>query len=95
MAVALLGRGDQEGARCTFDLAFHDCEPYDNIFLLLLKSILVFECGNQDEAISRVECLAARANDNNDDEAIYLYIQACPWSYAHEKGKLQTCNTID
>lgn len=37
MAVALLGQGDREGAQCTFDLAFHDCELYEIRFLLLLK----------------------------------------------------------
>lgn len=45
-AVALLTQGDREGALRIFDLAFHDCEPHDNRFLLLLKSILVFESGN-------------------------------------------------
>ncbi|KAI6045482.1 hypothetical protein EDC04DRAFT_3137168 [Pisolithus marmoratus] len=73
MAVALLGQGDREGALCTFDLAFHDCDPHDIKFLLLLKLILVFESGNQEEAIMRVEYLATRAN--NDDDATYLYTQ--------------------
>ncbi|KAI6042813.1 hypothetical protein EDC04DRAFT_2600688 [Pisolithus marmoratus] len=40
------------------------------------QSILVFECGNQQEAITRVEHLAMRANDDNDDKATYLYTQA-------------------
>ncbi|KAI6017148.1 hypothetical protein EDC04DRAFT_3144408 [Pisolithus marmoratus] len=75
MAAALLGQGDREGALCTFDLAFHDCEPHDNRLLLLLKSILVFECGNQEEAITRVEHLVTRAN-NNDDGTTYVYNQA-------------------
>ncbi|KAI6030215.1 hypothetical protein EDC04DRAFT_2924015 [Pisolithus marmoratus] len=77
MAVALLGEGDREGALCTFDLAFHDCEPCDNRFLLLLKLILVFESGNQEEAIKRAEHLANRAINENDDDATYLYTQAC------------------
>ncbi|KAI5981892.1 hypothetical protein F5J12DRAFT_916980 [Pisolithus orientalis] len=77
MAVALPGQGDRGGALRTFDPAFHDCEPRDNRFLLLLKSILVFESGNQEEAITRVEDLATRANNNSDDEATYLYTQAC------------------
>ncbi|KAI6043918.1 hypothetical protein EDC04DRAFT_2599781 [Pisolithus marmoratus] len=54
MAVALLGQGDLEGAICTFALAFHDCEPHDIRFLLLLKLILMFESGNKEEAITRV-----------------------------------------
>ncbi|KAI6004539.1 hypothetical protein F5J12DRAFT_913667 [Pisolithus orientalis] len=54
MALALLGQGDREGARCTFDLAFHDCELHDIRFLLLLKSILVFESGNQEEGVLAV-----------------------------------------
>ncbi|KAI6039931.1 hypothetical protein EDC04DRAFT_3089926 [Pisolithus marmoratus] len=40
--------------------SFHDCEPRDIRFLLLLKSILVFESGNQEEAIARVGYLAKR-----------------------------------
>ncbi|KAI6030208.1 hypothetical protein EDC04DRAFT_3091788 [Pisolithus marmoratus] len=72
MAVVLLGEGDRGGALCAFDLAFHDCEPRDIRFLLLLKLILVFESGNQEEAIKRVEHLAERANSNSDDMATYL-----------------------
>ncbi|KIN93449.1 hypothetical protein M404DRAFT_36093 [Pisolithus tinctorius Marx 270] len=75
MAVALLGQGDREGALCAFDLAFHDCEPHDNRILLLLKFIIVFESGNQEEAILRVEYLATRAHKDNDDDATYLYTQ--------------------
>ncbi|KAI6095807.1 hypothetical protein F5141DRAFT_1221421 [Pisolithus sp. B1] len=74
MAVSLLGQGDREGGLCAFDLAFHDCELHDNRLLLLLKSILVFEFGNQAVAITRVEHLT-RASDVNDDDAIYLYTQ--------------------
>ncbi|KAI5980846.1 hypothetical protein EDC04DRAFT_2917210 [Pisolithus marmoratus] len=72
-AVALLGQGDREGALWAFDLAFHDCEPHDNRLLLLLKSILLFESGNQEVAIARVEHLITRVND---DDATYLYTQA-------------------
>lgn len=73
MAIALLGHGDRENALCTFDVAFHDCEPQDIRFLLLLKSILVFESGNQEEAVARVEHLAVRAKKDDDEEATYLY----------------------
>ncbi|KAI6040395.1 hypothetical protein EDC04DRAFT_2996564 [Pisolithus marmoratus] len=76
MAVALLGQGDREGALCTFDLAFHDCEVHEHRFLLLLKSILVFESGNQEEAITRVGYLVLRANNDSDDSTSYLYTQA-------------------
>ncbi|KAI6041650.1 hypothetical protein EDC04DRAFT_3089035 [Pisolithus marmoratus] len=75
MAIVLLGQSDPEGALHAFDLAFHDCAPHDIRFLLLLKSILVFESGSQDKAITRVEYLAARAIDDHDDEAAYLYSQ--------------------
>ncbi|KAI5993442.1 hypothetical protein EDD15DRAFT_2437983 [Pisolithus albus] len=75
MAVTLLGQGDRERALRVFDLAFHDCELDDNRFLLLLKSILMFESGNQEEAIERIELLAARANDDRDNDATYLYAQ--------------------
>ncbi|KIK14060.1 hypothetical protein PISMIDRAFT_364617 [Pisolithus microcarpus 441] len=75
MAIALLGEGDRESALCIFDLAFHDCELGDIRFILLLKSILVFESGNQEDAITCVELLTTRANDDNDTDAIYLYMQ--------------------
>ncbi|KIK22523.1 hypothetical protein PISMIDRAFT_680096 [Pisolithus microcarpus 441] len=81
MAVALLAQGNREAALCMFDLAFHDCEPHENRFLLLLKSILVFECGSQEEAITLVGHLATRTN--NDDDAIYLYTEACAHLMRH------------
>ncbi|KAI6014940.1 hypothetical protein EDC04DRAFT_645744 [Pisolithus marmoratus] len=75
MAIALLGQGDREGALRTFDLAFHDCELHDIRLLLLLKSILVFESGKQQEAITRVEELATRTNSDKADNTTYLYTQ--------------------
>ncbi|KAI6022110.1 hypothetical protein EDC04DRAFT_2607015 [Pisolithus marmoratus] len=75
MAIALLGQGDRDGALCTFDLAIHDCELHDVRCLLLLKSILVSKSGNHEEAIKRVEHLAARTNNHNDDDSTYLYTQ--------------------
>ncbi|KAI6017080.1 hypothetical protein EDC04DRAFT_486331 [Pisolithus marmoratus] len=75
MAVALLGQGDGAGALRTFDLAFHDCQVHDIRFLLLLKAILVFESGNQQEAITRVEDLATRTGNVNDNDTTYLYTQ--------------------
>ncbi|KAI6009516.1 hypothetical protein F5J12DRAFT_40996 [Pisolithus orientalis] len=76
MAVVLLAQGDREGALWTFDFATHDCALHDNRLLLLLKSILVFESGNQEEAIVRVGYLTARANNNYDDDgAAYIYTQ--------------------
>ncbi|KAI6156824.1 hypothetical protein BKA82DRAFT_4335576 [Pisolithus tinctorius] len=65
MAIALLGQGDLEGARCTFNLAFHDCELHDHKILLLLKSILVFKSGNQEEGIMHTEHLATIAGKDN------------------------------
>ncbi|KIK14226.1 hypothetical protein PISMIDRAFT_358713 [Pisolithus microcarpus 441] len=75
MAITLLGQGDREGALRIFDLAFHDCKPDDIRFILLLKSILVFESGNQEDAIIRVELLATRADDDGGNDGIYLYTQ--------------------
>ncbi|KIK12438.1 hypothetical protein PISMIDRAFT_689482 [Pisolithus microcarpus 441] len=75
MAVTLLVQGDREGALRIFNLAFHDCELDDIRLLLLLKVILVFESGNQDDAIKCVELFAARANDDSDNDATYLYAQ--------------------
>ncbi|KAI5984705.1 hypothetical protein EDC04DRAFT_3003763 [Pisolithus marmoratus] len=75
IAIALLGQGDREGALSIFDLAFHDCDPRDIKFLLLLKLILLFESAHQEEAIMRLEYLATRAHNDNDDDATYLYTQ--------------------
>ncbi|KAI6156844.1 hypothetical protein BKA82DRAFT_4345875 [Pisolithus tinctorius] len=77
MAVVLLAQGDREGALCTFDFAFHDCELHDHGIILLLKSILMFESGNQEEGVMRVERLATIAGEDNDDIGTYLYTQAC------------------
>ncbi|KIK17942.1 hypothetical protein PISMIDRAFT_684762 [Pisolithus microcarpus 441] len=75
MAVTLLGQGDREGALRIFNLAFHDCELDDIRLLLLLKVILVFESGNQEDAIKCVELFAAKAKDDSDNNATYLYAQ--------------------
>ncbi|KAI6098485.1 hypothetical protein F5141DRAFT_1205368 [Pisolithus sp. B1] len=88
MAVALLGQGDPEGALRIFDLAFHDCEFGDIRFLLLLKSILVFESGNQEDAITRVELLGARANNDSDNDATYLYTRVLAIMYM-KKGNYE------
>ncbi|KAI5981467.1 hypothetical protein EDC04DRAFT_2617373 [Pisolithus marmoratus] len=77
-AVVLLGEGDRAGVLHTFDLAFHDCELHDIRFLLLLKSILVFESGHQEESIMCVEDLATRTDNADKDDTTYLYTQACP-----------------
>ncbi|KAI6144919.1 hypothetical protein BKA82DRAFT_4168114 [Pisolithus tinctorius] len=84
-AVTLLGQGNREGALWAFDFAFHDCRLYDIGFVLLLKSILVFESGNQEEAIDRVEHLAMRANNENDNATTYLYTQVLAAMYT-KKG---------
>lgn len=76
MAIVLLGQGDRESALLVFDLAFHDCESRNNRFLLLLRSILVFESENPEDAITFVELLATRANDDNDDDTAYICTQA-------------------
>ncbi|KAI6041630.1 hypothetical protein EDC04DRAFT_1224335 [Pisolithus marmoratus] len=88
MAVALLGQGDRESALSTFDLAFHDCEPHDNKFLLLLKSILLFESGDQEDAIARVERLATRADGDKNAAATYLYTQVLGIMYT-KKGNYE------
>ncbi|KAI6144914.1 hypothetical protein BKA82DRAFT_4168036 [Pisolithus tinctorius] len=81
MAVALLGQGDREGALWTFDFASHDCELHDIKFLLLLKSILVFESGNQEEVITRAEHLTIRADHQNGDANAYLCTQVLAVMY--------------
>ncbi|KAI6044461.1 hypothetical protein EDC04DRAFT_2889916 [Pisolithus marmoratus] len=57
MAIVLLGRGDREGALCTFDLAIHDCEPRDIRFLLLLKVLgaMCMKKGHYGRAILLIE----------------------------------------
>ncbi|KAI6040391.1 hypothetical protein EDC04DRAFT_2894125 [Pisolithus marmoratus] len=85
MAVALLEQGDREEALCTFDLAYYDCEPHDIRFLLLLKWILMFETGNQDEGITRVDYLVERAKNDNDHHAIYLYSQVLGVMYVKKE----------
>ncbi|KAI5982354.1 hypothetical protein EDC04DRAFT_1833915 [Pisolithus marmoratus] len=84
MAVALLGESDRDGALCTFDLAFLDCDPHDIKFNLLLKSILMFECGMQKEVITRVEYLATRASNGNDDDVTYPYTQVLGAMYMRQ-----------
>ncbi|KIO02162.1 hypothetical protein M404DRAFT_960973 [Pisolithus tinctorius Marx 270] len=75
MAFALLAQGNRERALCIFDLAFHDCELHEHNILLLLKSILVFESGNQEEGVMRAEHLATIADEVNDHKSTYLYTQ--------------------
>lgn len=81
MAVALLVQGDRESVLPTFDLALHDCEPHNIRFLLLLKLILMFESGDEDQAATRVEYLATRANNDSNDEVTYLYTQVLEVMY--------------
>ncbi|KAI6022103.1 hypothetical protein EDC04DRAFT_3092806 [Pisolithus marmoratus] len=95
MAVALLGQSDRGGALCTFDLAFHDCQLHDIRFLLLLKSILVFESGDHNEAVKRITHLVTRANDDNDDEATYLYTQVLGTMYMKQEQYGDAISSIE
>ncbi|KAI5986441.1 hypothetical protein F5J12DRAFT_577710 [Pisolithus orientalis] len=95
MAVTLLTQGDREGALWASDFAFHDCRPYDIGFLLLLKSILLFESGNREGAIDRMEHLATRANNDNDDDKTYLYTQVLAVMYMKKRDYRHAIRLIE
>ncbi|KAF8546790.1 WD40 repeat-like protein, partial [Imleria badia] len=71
-AVARIGNGDHESAIRVFDLVFTDGLATDNNFLLLIKAIIVFECGKHHDAISRVDDLI----DIVDDKSLYITVRA-------------------
>ncbi|KAF8557900.1 hypothetical protein OG21DRAFT_1494421 [Imleria badia] len=71
-AVARLGNGDYESAIRAFDLVFTDGLATDNNFLLLIKAVIVFECGKYYDAISRVDDLI----DVVDDKSPYIIVRA-------------------
>ncbi|KAG0708169.1 hypothetical protein DFH29DRAFT_1075813 [Suillus ampliporus] len=79
--IALCGKRQVRDARTAFDLAFMFTNEYSNIvhFLLLVKAIAIFNADQHEEAILRVQKLAA-ACPNNDTLACrvvetYLCVQ--------------------
>ncbi|KAH0834960.1 WD40-repeat-containing domain protein [Lanmaoa asiatica] len=71
-AMAHVGDGEYESAMRAFDLVFTEGFPTENKFFLLIRAIILFECGKHDDAISRVDDLI----DIVDDQSIYLTVQA-------------------
>ncbi|KAG8216979.1 hypothetical protein J3R82DRAFT_7285 [Butyriboletus roseoflavus] len=71
-AMAHVSNGEYESAMRIFDLVFSDGLSAEKNFLLLVKAIFLFECGNHDNAISRVDDLI----DLVDDHSLYLTVRA-------------------
>ncbi|KAF8555425.1 hypothetical protein OG21DRAFT_1602885 [Imleria badia] len=71
-AVTRIGNGDYESAIRVFDLAFTDGLATDNNFLLLIKAIILFECGKHHDAVSRVDDLI----DIVGDKPLYITVRA-------------------
>ncbi|KAH0826783.1 hypothetical protein J3R83DRAFT_5198 [Lanmaoa asiatica] len=70
-AMARVGNGEHDSAMRVFDLVFTEGLPTENKFLLLIKAIILFECGKHDDAISRVDDLI----DMVDDKSIYITVR--------------------
>ncbi|KAH0833010.1 hypothetical protein J3R83DRAFT_11995 [Lanmaoa asiatica] len=71
-AMARVGNGEHESVMRVFDLVFTEGLPTENKFILLIKAIILFECGKHDDAISRVDDLI----DIVDDQSIYITVRA-------------------
>ncbi|KAF8556856.1 hypothetical protein OG21DRAFT_1482768 [Imleria badia] len=71
-AMAHAGNGEHELAMRVFDLVFVDSIPTENKFLLLVKAIILFECGKHHDAISRVDDLI----DIVDNQSLYITVRA-------------------
>ncbi|KAF8557544.1 hypothetical protein OG21DRAFT_1482211, partial [Imleria badia] len=71
-AVSRIGNGDHESVIRAFDLVFTDGLATDNNFLLLIKAVILFECGKHHDAISRVDDLI----DIVDDKSLYITVRA-------------------
>ncbi|KAF8556862.1 hypothetical protein OG21DRAFT_1495255 [Imleria badia] len=71
-ALAHLGNGDHESAMRVFDLTFGNGLPSENKLLLLIKAVILFECGKHDDAILRVGDLI----DIVDDQSPYITVRA-------------------
>ncbi|KAF8552461.1 hypothetical protein OG21DRAFT_1511487 [Imleria badia] len=71
-AVSRIGNGDHESVIRAFDLVFTDGLATENDFLLLIKAIILFECGKHHDAISRVDDLI----DIVDDRSLYITVRA-------------------
>ncbi|KAF8547157.1 WD40 repeat-like protein [Imleria badia] len=71
-AIAYLGNGDHESAMRVFDLVYSAGLSSENNLLLLIKAIILFECGKHDDAILRVGDLI----DIVDGQSIYITVRA-------------------
>ncbi|KAF8434726.1 hypothetical protein L210DRAFT_3552125 [Boletus edulis BED1] len=71
-AVAHIGNDEHETAIRIFDLVFAHGLPSENKLLLLIKAIILFECGRHDNAILRVSDLISIV----DDVSLYITVRA-------------------
>ncbi|KAI9569853.1 hypothetical protein HD554DRAFT_2170850 [Boletus coccyginus] len=71
-AIAHVGNGEYESATRVFDLVFSEGIPSENRLLLLLKAIVLFECGRHEDAVLRVDDLI----DIVKDKSPYIAVRA-------------------
>ncbi|KAI9569843.1 hypothetical protein HD554DRAFT_2327802 [Boletus coccyginus] len=71
-AVAHIGNGDHKLALRVFDLVFCEGIPSENKLLLLIKAIILFECGKHEDATLRVDDLI----DIMVDKSPYITVRA-------------------
>ncbi|KAI9569819.1 WD40-repeat-containing domain protein [Boletus coccyginus] len=64
-AIAHVGNGEYESATRVFDLVFSEGIPSENRLLLLIKAIILFECGKHEDAVLRVDDLIDIVNDKS------------------------------
>ncbi|KAG9311583.1 hypothetical protein JVU11DRAFT_7792 [Chiua virens] len=72
IAIVHAGSGEPDAAMRVYDLVFSEGVPIENNLLLLIKAIVLFECGKQDDAFSRIDDLI----DIVDNKSIYLVARA-------------------
>ncbi|KAG9318946.1 hypothetical protein JVU11DRAFT_1061 [Chiua virens] len=71
-AMACVGKGESQAGIRTLDLAFMHHSREEGSFLLLVRSIILFETGERDDAMARVQDLIETVDDN----LIFYTVQA-------------------
>ncbi|KAI9569839.1 hypothetical protein HD554DRAFT_2313201 [Boletus coccyginus] len=71
-AISHVGNGEYESAMRVFDLVFSEGIPSENKYLLLIKAIILFECGKHEDAILRVDDLIKIVKDKSS----YIVVRA-------------------
>ncbi|KAH0836360.1 hypothetical protein J3R83DRAFT_7913 [Lanmaoa asiatica] len=64
-AIARVGQGESQAGIRTFDLAFMHCSLKEIAFLLLIRSVILFEIGERDDAMGRVHDLIEKVDDKS------------------------------